>query len=107
MAKVAGEGASVDSGAGEGRWPEAGREGNAMSCPERQAEPMSRADMVTLESALRNGWPVPEVSLQAQLRRVQAVLDDPCSNDCARWRARRVLELARGRLAGQGPDPQQ
>jgi hypothetical protein len=54
------------------------------------------ADLVTLESALRNGWAIPEDTLRQQLGRVQAVLDDPRSNDRARWRARRVLELAGG-----------
>src|SRR3954451_7034251 len=66
-----------------------------------KVEPMSRADMVTLESALRNGWPVHDQALSDQLRRVQAVLDDPRSNDRARWRARRVLQLAQNRLNGE------
>lgn len=61
---------------------------------------MRRADMVTLESALRNGWSVPDDVLSQQLRRVQAVLDDSSTNDRARWRARRVLELANSRLDG-------
>ena len=71
-----------------------------MSSPRAKAEPMTRADMVALESAIRNGWPAPNGELQDQLRRVQAVLDDPRSGDRARWRARRVLKLARSRLDG-------
>ena len=62
---------------------------------------MQRADMVMLESAIRNGWPAPNGELQDQLRRVQAVLDDHRSSDRARWRARRVLESARSRLIGR------
>ncbi len=65
-----------------------------MSDPTRNTEPMSRADMVTLEKALREGWTIPEDTLRQQLGRVQAVLDDSRSNDRARWRARRVLALA-------------
>ncbi len=71
-----------------------------MSDPRNKAEPMTRADMVMLESAIRNGWPGPNGQLQDQLRRVQAVLDDPRSGDRARWRARRVLELVQSRLDG-------
>jgi hypothetical protein len=59
---------------------------------------MTRTDMVTLESAIRNGGPVADQKLREQLRRVQAGLDDPRSSDPARWQARRVLEFAPSRL---------
>jgi hypothetical protein len=72
-----------------------------MSRPHDNPEPMSRADIVTLESALRKGWPMPDERLREQISRVQAVLDDPRSNDRARWRAKRILELARSRFIGQ------
>ena len=71
-----------------------------MSGHDNPAEPMTRADMVMLESAIRNDWRGPDRQLRDQLRRVQAVLDDPRSGDRARWRARRVLELAQSRLDG-------
>jgi len=71
-----------------------------MTGPGVKAAPMSRADMMTLESALRNHWPIPAERLLDQLRRVQAVLDNPRSNDRARWRAKRVLQLAHNRLDG-------
>ena len=72
----------------------------AMSGAYTEPVPMQRADMVMLESAIRNGWPVPDRQLRDQLRRFQAVLDDHGSSDRARWRARRVLELAQSRLDG-------
>ena len=72
-----------------------------MSSPREKVEPITCADMVMLETAFRIGWPVPDGQLRDQLRRVQAVLDDPRSNDRARWRARRVLELAESRLIGR------
>jgi hypothetical protein len=71
-----------------------------MTRPRTKVAPMSRADIVTLESALRNRWPIPDEELMDQLRRVQAVLDDPRSSDRARWRAKRVLQLAYNRLDG-------
>ena len=67
--------------------------GEEMRNHRNETEPMARADMVTLESALRHNWAIPDARLQRQLRRVQAVLDDRCSNDRVRWRARRFLEL--------------
>ena len=67
---------------------------NEINYPNANPLPMTRADMVTLESALRKGWPMSDEQLQGQLRCVQAVLDDPASNDRARWRAKRVLALA-------------
>lgn len=75
-----------------------------MSNPHDNPEPMGRADMVTLESALRNGWHIADEKLQEQVRRVQAVLDDARSNDRARWRAKRVLDLADSRFGGRKTD---
>jgi hypothetical protein len=70
-----------------------------MTAHQDKDAPMGRADMVMLESALRNGWPIPDDKLRVELRRVQAVLDDCESNDRARWRAKRILELAKCRPA--------
>ena len=61
-----------------------GRE--SMSDPREKPKSMTRADMVMLESAIRNGWPVPDRQLRDRLRRFQAVLDDPRSGDPAHWR---------------------
>lgn len=72
-----------------------GSAAEAMSGPHNEPVQMTRADMVMLEAAIRNGWAVPDKQLRDQLRRVQAVLDDPRGGDRARWRARRILELAR------------
>jgi len=73
------------------------------SVPDKVA-PMSRAYMVTFESALRNGWAIHDKELSDQLSRVQAVLDDPRSNYRACWRARRVLQLAHNRLNGENTE---
>jgi len=54
-----------------------------MSDRREKVEPMTRADVVTLESAIRNGWPVPDRELRDQLLGVQAVLDDRPSSDRA------------------------
>jgi hypothetical protein len=61
-------------------------------------QPMSRADMATLERALRHGWQTPAETMREQLERVQAVLDDPTSHARARERAERIMQLAAGRL---------
>ena len=70
-----------------------------------QSEPMTRTDMVTLESALRRGWLIPDEKLQMDLRRVQAVRDHAKSNDRALWRAKRILELAKSRPVGRTITP--
>jgi hypothetical protein len=54
--------------------------------------------MVTLERALRNGWPTRAETLRARIERVQIVLDDPGSNARALERADRITQLAAGRL---------
>ena len=36
-----------------------------MSGPQDNAEPMTQADMATLESALRNGWAIPDESCKS------------------------------------------
>ena len=54
---------------------------------------MGRSDMAILEFPLRKGWPIAQENLVANLRCVQAVLDEPRSTDRARLRAKRIQAL--------------
>ncbi len=71
---------------------------SAPNSPADAADLLRRSDMILIERAVRNGWPMTPDKLAYEMSRLQTVIDDRSRSDRDRWRARRTLAVCQARV---------